>query len=71
MSGDAQAHVVDLDDALITWAMDELGSDYTVEKVDASKVCRYLPTAYHLPPYRLPAFPSEYTSTRSGGSPQR
>ena len=38
MSGDAQAHLVDLDDALITWAMDKLGSDYTVEKVDASKV---------------------------------
>ena len=46
MSGDAQAHLVDLDDALITWAMDKLGSDYTVEKVDASKV--------HPPPNSLP-----------------
>ena len=52
MSGDAQAHLVDLDDALITWAMDKLGSDYTVEKVDASKV-RPPPTS--LPPICLPA----------------
>ena len=49
MSGDAQAHLVDLDDALITWAMDKLGSDYTVEKVDASKVRP--PPTYHLLPH--------------------
>ena len=34
----SEVHVVDLDDALISWAMEKLGSDYTVEKVDASKV---------------------------------
>ena len=34
----SEVHIVDLDDALISWAMDKLGSDYTVEKVDASKV---------------------------------
>ncbi len=33
-----EVHIVDLDDALISWAMERLGSDYTVEKLDASKV---------------------------------
>ncbi len=34
----SEVHIVDLDDALISWAMEKLGSDYTVEKIDASKV---------------------------------
>ncbi len=32
-------HIVDLDDVLISWAMEKLGPEYTVEKIDASHVC--------------------------------
>ena len=69
MSGDAQAHLVDLDDALITWAMDKLGSDYTVEKVDASKVrppSTSLPHTTYLPIAYLPSRPSTRVLGREG-----